>query len=133
MLPDFGDDLKRDFTFTEIPGKTYGLDFKENCIRGFADGLEAVRQSIYSILNSERMQYEIYSWDYGVEVKDLAGLPPELIQVRLERTITDALMQDDRIISVSDFKFTAEKSKTHVTFKAGSSMGEIETGWIFDV
>ena len=133
MLPDFGDDLKRDFTFTRIPGRTYRLDFKGKSIAGFVDGIEAVRQSVYSILNSERMQYEIYSWNYGVEVKDLAGRPAGLIQAELERTVTDALMQDDRIISVSDFEFESENNKTHVSFTIGSSMGEIETGWTFDV
>lgn len=133
MLPDYNDDLQADFAFTQLPGRTYRIDFNTNTITGSLDGIEAVKQAIFLILSSERTQYEIYSWNYGVEINRLIGQPPELVQARLENTITDALMQDDRIMSVLGFEFTQEGHKTHVTFMVGTSEGEIETGWTFDV
>lgn len=133
MLPDYNEDLQADFEFAQLPGRTYRIDYNTNTITGSVDGEESVKQAIFLILSAERTQYEIYSWDYGVEVKRLIGLPQELVQARLENTITDALMQDDRITAVTNFQFTQEGKKTHVTFTVGTSEGNIETGWTFDV
>ena len=133
MHPETNDILQNDFAFFQLPGRTYRLDFNKNKITGFVDGIEAVKQTIFSILNTERMQYEIYSWNYGVEIKEQIGKPVELIQTRVKNTIIDALMQDDRINSVTGFEFEVKDMKMHVTFTVGSSEGEIETGWTFDV
>ena len=35
------------------------------------DETEAVRQAAIKILNTERYENEIYSWNYGIELKDL--------------------------------------------------------------
>ena len=53
-------------------------------IQGTVDDLDAVIQTIYKILNTERYEYEIYSWDFGIELVDLYGkdityVVPELI------------------------------------------------------
>lgn len=133
MLPDVTDDLQQDFTETRLPGLTYRIDFHANSIKGLLDGKEAVKQAVLLALSSERTQCEIYSWDYGVEVSPLFGLPPILVQARLENTITDALMQDDRVTAVKNFVFVQEKGKTHVTFTVQTSEEDIETGWTFDV
>lgn len=133
MIPDVKDYLHQDFTYKSTPGKTYRLDPKTGVVKGTVDGLEAVKQAIFLILSTERTEYEIYSWNYGVEVKNLIGLPVDLVCARIENTITDALMQDDRITSVADFSFSVEKEKVNVTFAVGTSEGDIETGWTFDV
>lgn len=133
MIPDISERLKSDFSFGKVPTKTYRVDFNSGIIKGFVDGREAVKQTIFFILNTERIWHEIYSWNYGVETVNLIGLPAELIQARLKNTITDALMQDDRITSVGDFSFTSDKGKTRVEFTVESSEGDIETGWTFDV
>lgn len=133
MLPIVSDDLQSDFQIAEGVGRTYRIDFGTNTITGFVDGKEAVKQAIFLALNTERVVHEIYSWDYGVEITRLLGQPVDLSCARAQNTITDALMQDDRITSVSGFNFTSEKNKVHVTYTVGTSEGEIETGWAFDV
>jgi len=133
MVPDVKDYLEQDFTFATVPGRTYRLDPKAGAVKGHVDGLEAVKQAIYLTLSTERTEFEIYSWNYGVEIKNLIGQPIELVCARIENTITDALMQDDRITSVVDFAFSREPGKLLATFTVGTSEGDIETGWTFDV
>ena len=59
---------------TTIPDNTYSiaLDINKNTmsnhIVGMTDGLSAIAQTIYFILNSERYEHIIYSWDYGIEL-----------------------------------------------------------------
>lgn len=133
MLPIVSTDLQADFQLAEGVGRTYRIDFGTNTITGQIDGREAVKQAIFLALNVERVEYEIYSWNYGVEIKRLLGQPADLASARAQNTITDALMQDDRIISASGFNFTRDKNKVLVTFTVGTSEGDIETGWTFDV
>ena len=71
---------------------------RETCnVVGECDGLEAVKQAIYNILNTERYRYIIFSWNYGVELQDLIGKPMDYAMVEVERRITEALTQDDSI------------------------------------
>jgi len=133
MLPDVIDGLQSDFTEIQLPGRTFRLDFKTKTIKGFLDGKEAVKQATILILSTERTEKEIYSWNYGVEINRLIGKPSVLVQARLANTITDALMQDDRITAVRNFHFNVDKNQMHVSFTVETGEGEIETGWYFDV
>ena len=51
--------------------QTYLMNIESNRIRGYTDDLDAVRQTVYKILNTERYENVIYSWDYGIELEDL--------------------------------------------------------------
>ena len=53
------------------PSYTYAIN--EDRISGYIDGKEAIKQAIYLIINTERFEYIIYSWDYGIELQDLIG------------------------------------------------------------
>lgn len=133
MIPDVRD-MPNDFAFRDMPGKTYRIDPKAGIMKGIVDGREAVKQAIYLILGTERTEYELYSWNYGVEIKNQIGLPLELACAKIENTIIDALMQDDRIIAVGNFSFSSEGGrKLHTAFTVGTREGDIETGWEFDV
>ena len=44
--------------------------------------------------------------EYGVELADLFGKPLSYALPEVERRITEALLQDDRITAVHDFTFT---------------------------
>ena len=96
-------------------------------ISGFIDDLEAVVQSIYLILSTERYQYVIYSWDYGVELIDLIGKPMPYVMSELPRRITEALTQDNRINNVVDFEFEQHGNKLHTTFTVITNIGNIST------
>lgn len=126
MLPTYEDDLRQDFTFEEQPSRTFKLDRERNVIDGYVDGLEAVEQAIYLILQTERYSYEIYSWNYGSELTGLIGAPSPLVYSLVKGYITDALMQDDRILGVDDFDFTREREKVHVSFTVTTTEGAVE-------
>lgn len=131
MLPGQEIDLIEDFTITTQPGLTWRLDLEQKRMpSGMTDGIEAVEQAIYKILLTERYQYPIYSWDYGIELLDLYGKPLSYVRPELERRIREALLQDDRITVVDNFYFEqTEKNSIHVTFTAHTIYGDttIET------
>lgn len=128
MLPYTSDDLTQDYSFEKQPGKTFRIDFDKKIISGFTDGLDAVKQAVFLILNTSRFVHEIYSWNYGSELAEAIGCPIPLVYVRIKDYITDALMQDDRIISVDNFEFDRNKSQVYVSFTVGTEIGVFETG-----
>lgn len=105
------DDYVADFEIVVEPSKTYALDTESERIRGSIDGKEAIKQAIYHILNVQRYKWGIYSWSYGSELGDLIGKPKSFVIPEVERLVTEALLQDDRIESVYDFAFTEGQSK----------------------
>lgn len=128
MIPSNQGLLVRELKIEEQPSKTYKMDLEGNSIRGYADGLEALKQSIYKILNTERYQYIIYSWNYGIELMDLFGEPVTYVCSEVERRIREALLCDTRILSVTDFLFdTSVRKCVHVTFTVHSIFGDMKT------
>ena len=105
------------------PTRTYA---ERGRIQGHADGAEAVKQAIYLILSTERYQYPVYSWNYGVELMELFGKPVNYVLPELKRRIAEALLQDDRVTAVDQFAFETEGGKVHVTFVAHTVFGEME-------
>ncbi len=124
MIPKNENDLKNDFKIKEYASKTYYLDIEKNRIVGKCDDVTALKQAIYMILNTERFEYLIYSWNYGVEFKELIGENETYVIPELERVIKEALLQDDRIIDVNNFEFKTEKNSVMVTFTVITGLGE---------
>lgn len=119
-------DIKEDFTIEEKSNKTHKFNIEKNTIEGKCEGVEAIKQTIYCILNTERFEYLMYSWDYGVEIKNLIGEQSTYIIPELERVIKEALMQDDRIEDVLDFTFNqTNKNTITVTFKVVTTLGDV--------
>ena len=85
--------------------QTYLMELESNRIRGYTDDLDAVRQAVYKILNTERYENVIYSWDYGIETYDLYGEDDTYVIPELQRRIEDALSTDERIVECLDFEF----------------------------
>ena len=100
----------------------------ENQIAGMADGLEAMRQTVQNILQTERYDYQIYSTNYGVEFNDLVGADPDYIKAALPSRIEEALSVDDRILSVDDFTFDFSGDKAVVTCNVQTVYGTVNTG-----
>jgi len=115
-----------DFELKQQPTKTYRMDTGQEVIRGYTDGLEAMKQAIYKILLTERYQYVMYSWDYGIELADLFGEPVSYVCPELERRIREALLWDDRIEDVTDFEFNLpKKGVVQVSFTVHTMFGEV--------
>jgi phage baseplate assembly protein W len=115
---------------SEYESKTYRINASVTTphkIQGYVDGLEAVRQAIYLILNTERYQYPIYSWDYGVELIDLIGKPIPYVMSEVARRIDEALTQDDRIIGTENYEFEKSGRGLKVTFTVVTNVGDFQT------
>ena len=112
--------------FTEPTSRTYKLNIDRGIIAGYTDEKEAMIQAIYLILNIERYDHLIYSWNYGIELKDLFGQPTFYVIAELERRITEALLQDSRIIGVDNFETERERNKVHCKFTVHTIFGEVE-------
>lgn len=128
MLPNmYGTQLMESLTFVKEPAKTYKLDFENNAIAGLADGLAAIKQAVALILATERAKFEIYSWDYGVELQELIGSPLAAFAIaKAEQNIREALLQDDRISEVKNFVDIREKDKVKLSFTVVTDFGEIQ-------
>lgn len=111
----------------EQTSKTYYLNIEKNTISKFCDGIDAMKQAVYCILNTERFEHLIYSWNYGIELKHLIGENTTFVIPELERVITEALLQDLRITEVNNFDFKVEKNSIIAKFTVITTVGEIET------
>lgn len=127
MIPSTVGFLDKDFEIEEQPSLTYRMQTEEKRIRGHTDGLEAVRQAIYKIIMTERYQYVMYSWNYGIELLDLFGEPVTYVCSELKRRISEALLWDDRIRSVDNFDFDfPQKGVVHVAFTVHTVFGDVQ-------
>ncbi len=127
MIPSMNSILTTEIQVETQGSENYKMFFTEKFINGHVDELEAMHQVIYKILNTERYQYIIYSWDYGIETLDLFGEPISYVCPEIERRIIEALIQDDRIESVDNFEFDySEKGKLLVTFCVHTIYGDLK-------
>ena len=113
--------LIRDQTFRS---RTYQLS--ETKIEGFADELKALKQAIYKVLSTEKYEYPIYSFSYGIAWKQLIGEDPPYVRAEMKRMIQSTLLQDNRILDVDGFQFDFSGDTCHCTFQVQSIYGEVE-------
>jgi Protein of unknown function (DUF2634). len=114
-------EIKRE---AELPAKTYKI--KNNKIVGFCDGKEALEQTIYFILSTERYNYLIYSNSYGSELNLISELDRDIGKSELKRRISEAILQDDRVNNVTNFEFSYEKDSVLIKFTVFSIYGDIK-------
>lgn len=124
MLPNNNTIIQED---DRMPSYTYYIDFDRNRIIGTVDDIEAVKQAIYLILQTERYESLIYNFYYGTEFDSLIGKSRELITSELERRIREALLEDDRIVRVTDFTIEFTSDKAIVKFTVNTIFGDIES------
>ena len=128
MIPSVSNLMIANLEVETQPSKNYKMHIQDDIISGTCDGLEAMKQIIYKILNTERYRYPIYSWNYGVELSDLVGETVSYVCAEAERRITEALTQDDRIDEVSDFNFDINnKHEVVCTFIVHTIFGDVES------
>jgi hypothetical protein len=106
------------------PSKTYKVDFEKGRIVSLCEGIEAIKQAVYLILNTDRFQYIIYSWNYGNEISRVDRDNRAIFETELKRLLKEALMQDDRINNVDDFNFNYDKDSVTVGFTVFSNLGD---------
>ena len=128
MLPVRNDRVEIKSELEAIPTKTYRMAIFGDKIQGKIDGQEAMKQAIYKILNTERYECPIYSWNYGIELKDLFGKSKTFCKVELVSRVKEALLQDERIIAVGSFLFddTKKRESLAMAFTAKTIYGDVE-------
>jgi hypothetical protein len=96
------------------PSLTYRLDLVNGRISGVVDGIQAVEQAVYKILDTERFTHFIYSSSYGLDTRTVG---------ELENAVRSALQQDDRITGIENFQITANGDSAVVSFTVVSVFG----------
>ena len=128
------DDFILDFVIVPHKTKTYKVSFDGKPSFGMLDGVEALKQTIYMILHAERYKWPVFSWNYGVELEKCFGQADRtLLMLDIQRGITDALKQDERVKDVTDFQFSFGRKNVQVSFLVDSTEGEITSEQIFDI
>ena len=127
MIPLSGVNINGNIVARKQPSLSYKMKLEKERIERIVDGIEAVKQMIYKTLMTDRYKFEIYDWNYGVELDDLIGQPKEFVKAELPRRIEDALIVDDRVSEVTDFEFTdVNKTTLAVKFTVKTIFGDIE-------
>jgi len=103
-----------DLNRTVRPSTTYNLDPASGRISGMIDGIQAVQQAVYKMLDTERFAYYIYSSSFGLD----ARLPSEL-----ENAVIEAVLQDDRITGIENFQMTVVGDTADISFTVVSIFG----------
>ena len=112
-----------------MPSYTYNINRNTNRISGYIDNKEAIVQSIYLILQTERYESVIYDWYYGVEIDGLIGKNRDYVTSELKRVIKEALLEDDRITDVSNFSITYDNNTALVEFLVETIIGDMTINW----
>ena len=126
MLPDYNTIYQQDNT---MPSKTYYINRNTNRISGYIDDKDAIVQAIYLILSTERYESVIYNWYYGTEFDSLVGKDRDFVKSELKRRIAEAILEDDRILDVTDFNISFNKDVANVVFLVETNVGDININW----
>jgi len=112
-----------------MPSKTYRLDRRTGRVRRTIDGEDALRQMIWTTLETDRYRHLIYGAIYGSELRQLItdDLTPELLRTEIPRVIREALLVDDRISAVTKFEMSSERDAYFIRFNV-----EATDGWRMD-
>ncbi|WMJ90623.1 DUF2634 domain-containing protein [Anaerocolumna sp. MB42-C2] len=123
MIPELRIPASLTLSTEDEQSRTYQLS--ENSIQGYVTDAEALRQAIYKILNTEKYEYPIYSFNYGIELNSLIGKDRTYVKIELMRRIKECLLEDERIIGVNNFNFTETGDELYCTFNVTSIFGEM--------
>lgn len=116
-----GEDLLEESA--ELSDKTFLLNFENNRIQGNIKELEAVKQSIICMLETERYAYLIHTWQYGASIEQYIGQSYDYVTADIGREIKETLMTDDRIVDVYGFKFEQIGENLKVNFEVNTVYG----------
>lgn len=120
-----------DYEEALLSSKTYKLDLDKKRITGYIDREEAIKQYIQKLLMTERVTYSVYGTEeginYGVELQRFIGQNISFIKSDIERTISEALLQDERILQVTDFVIgELNRDMLDVSFTVSTVFGTVE-------
>lgn len=133
MLPEIAElEYTSSITNEDLPktGKSFLFDFETG---DFVlkdgklipvDGVDALRIWIEKVLRTEKLRFEIYSEEYGVSLEDLIvgqNLPIKYIESEIKREVTEALLKNELITSVTDWQIKRKDSSLQISFTVNNS------------
>lgn len=94
-------------------------------------GLEALKVWIKKVLKTEKHKFKVYTntdsqYAYGVTIRDYinnSNLPYNFKIAEIQREITESLMVNSSINSVTNFNFEREKRTLKITFTINTIYG----------
>ena len=86
-----------------------------------------MEQAVFLILNTERYEWLIHSWDYGVELHNLIGKDVEYCIPEIDAGFVKPCFRMIGSRRFRTFEFTVNKKKVLTTFTVVSIFGEINT------
>lgn len=91
--------------------------------------VEALKQWVEMVIRTERYRYEIYkdennNDDHGIQLEDLFGYDISFAEEEIKRELTERLIKDKRINSLSNWKFERDGSTVKIMFAVDSIYGE---------
>ena len=132
MIPIGGDIEPNNEEMVET-SRTYKINFETRCMMGTTDGVDAVKQSVHKILNTERFVHLVYGNWYGFQGNHLIGRSEAVLRVELERRIREALQQDDRVSDITDVQIKVQGDAALAEFTVVSTYGDFRMELIRDV
>ena len=109
------------------PSWTFHINPNTQRLEGTTDGIEAVQQAIEILFHVERYRYPIYAPSSGIQLEDLLGQDRAYAMAQLPNRIRDALLQDDRILGISDLTCTGEGDTVGVSLTVHTIYGDTRT------
>ncbi|MFD2117248.1 DUF2634 domain-containing protein [Paenibacillus yanchengensis] len=111
-------------TVQPMPSLTWRIDQERKRITGKIDALDAMKQAVFKILQTDRFWHYIYSDDYGHELKLLIGNHPLTVRSEAVRLLEEALLQDERILDITDMNITVEAEQLTIHCTVRTEYGE---------
>ena len=93
---------------------------------------DALKVWIYKALKTERYKYTIYTWNYGNELERLIGTNnyPEMIKSQMIRYISEAILTNPYINSISNITVSSDSDKINANFEVKTIYGNMEVNAI---
>lgn len=132
MIPQYEQTIERyrQKSQNEMTSRVFKIDWERNRLTSqHIDGEEAITQTVRVISSVELGDYGIFPDWFGIEMKNMYGMPRPFVKANLERLLKEACNTDERIISIKDFNMEdIEKAvvvRLTVVFKEGEAPVEL--------
>lgn len=112
--------------YTSYPNNEWIVNFGDGGDTAPKSNLETIAQAVRFALETGRFKYPIMGSNFGTIFDDLIGADYDYIQSEIARRMTDALLVDDRIVDVANFRYTRDGSNMAVTCTVQTILGNIE-------
>jgi len=87
LIPETQMTMNDNVVIQTVPTLTYRVQREKEIVSGTLEELEAMKQAVFKILFTERYQYEIYNWEYGMELNDLFGRAKSYVIPEIKKRI----------------------------------------------